>query len=407
MTDLSAGDLEAEPPNQVAGLAPAQRNKLLRVLSLACFASSLGVFLFDPVLPMLSQDFALPPGRVVVMTTVFTLAYALAQPLAGALGDQLGKLRVMRFCLGASITGTLLGTLASSFEALLATRLVVGFFTAGTFPLCFAILAERIAPEGHQEAFGRASAAAVMGSLAGAVGSGFIAMALGWRVTLLLAGLSGLACFAIVTVALRDMHEAPSSRLGVGSALSAYRRILGSAGARRGLGLQLALTGLTQGLFPHVAFLAGAGAHIVSIVLSGFMIGSIAYGLSLRHILRWVLPAHLTFASGVVMALAMAGLGAHLQWPLQFAALCAFGFAYRCTTIPLQAHLAGLAPDARGAMMAMHSMAAMLGQSVMPIVYAIGFEKVGTVPVTLMSACLLGLCAAAVAAMTYSTSRAN
>ncbi|MGO4674425.1 MFS transporter [Bosea sp. 2YAB26] len=325
MTNLPVGTPGGQAPCQKP--PPDQQHALLRILGLACFGSSLGVFLFDPVLPMLSRDFAVPRSQVVAMATAFALAYALAQPIAGALGDQLGKLRVMRVCLGVSALGTLLGSLASSFELLLATRLVVGFFTAGTFPLCFAILAERIAPEGHQEAFGKASAASVTGSLAGAVGSGFIADALGWRGSLLVAGLIGLSCFAIVTAALRDTREVSSSRAGFGSAFSAYRRILGLASARRDLGLQLALTGLTQGLFPHIAFLVGASASTVGIVLSGFMIGSIAYGVSLRRTLRWITPVHFTLAGGLVMALAMASLSAHLPWPLQFGALLAFGFA--------------------------------------------------------------------------------
>ncbi|MGO4667780.1 MFS transporter [Bosea sp. 2RAB26] len=342
MTSLPVGTPGGHAPRQVAKPPPGQQHALLRILGLACFGSSLGVFLFDPVLPLLSRDFAVPRSQVVAMATAFALAYALAQPIAGALGDQLGKLRVMRVCLGVSALGTLLGSLASSFELLLATRLVVGFFTAGTFPLCFAILAERIAPEGHQEAFGKASAASVTGSLAGAVGSGFIADALGWRGSLLVAGPIGLSCFAIVTAALRDTREVSSSRAGFGSAFSAYRRIT---------------------------------------------------------------PVHFTLAGGLVMTLAMASLSAHLPWPLQFGALLAFGFAYRSAAIPLQTYLATLTPHTQGAMMALHSMAAMLGQSAMPLIYAAGFDRAGIMPTLLVSACLLGLCAAAVASIMHSSKR--
>lgn len=407
MTNLPVGTPGAQAPCQVAKRPPGHQHALLRILGLACFGSSLAVFLFDPVLPLLSRDLAVQRSQVVAMATAFALAYALAQPIAGALGDHLGKLRVMRVCLGVSALGTLLGSLAPNFELLLATRLVVGFFTAGTFPLCFAILAERTAPEGHQEAFGKASAASVTGSLAGAVGSGFVADGLGWRGSLLVAGLIGLTCFAIVTMVLRDTREVSSSRAGFGSAFSAYRRILGLASARRGLGLQLALTGLTQGLFPHIAFLVGASASTVGIVLSGFMIGSIVYGVSQSRTLRWITPIHLTLAGGLVMTLAMASLSAHLPWSFQFGALLAFGFAYRSAAIPLQTYLATLTPHTQGAMMALHSMAAMLGQSAMPLIYAAGFDRAGIMPTLLVSACLLGLCAVAVASIMRSSKRSR
>ncbi|HYI91595.1 MAG TPA: MFS transporter, partial [Beijerinckiaceae bacterium] len=57
--------------------------RLLAVLSLVAFASSLSVRAVDPVIPLVAADLAVSTATAALLSTAFELPYALTQPILG------------------------------------------------------------------------------------------------------------------------------------------------------------------------------------------------------------------------------------------------------------------------------------------------------------------------------------
>ena len=67
------------------------------------FAQTLFTRAVDPVIPMIASDLAIDVKTAALLSTAFTLPYALIQPALGVIGDFLGKTRLM--IIGGAIAG--------------------------------------------------------------------------------------------------------------------------------------------------------------------------------------------------------------------------------------------------------------------------------------------------------------
>jgi len=72
---------------------------ILLVLAGCCFISGMSARLIDPLVPEIARDLGTSASTIAMLATAYTLPYALAQPLIGALGDTLGKERIIKLCL--------------------------------------------------------------------------------------------------------------------------------------------------------------------------------------------------------------------------------------------------------------------------------------------------------------------
>ena len=74
-------------------------NRTLNLIALVVFASSLFIRSTDPVIPQIALGLHVEPRTAALLSTAFTLPYALVQPLLGALADMFSKPRLMLMCL--------------------------------------------------------------------------------------------------------------------------------------------------------------------------------------------------------------------------------------------------------------------------------------------------------------------
>ena len=74
----------------------------------------------DPVIPQIASGLRVEPATAALLSTAFTLPYALVQPLLGALADMFSKARLMLLCLLVVAVATLACGLAPNFEMLMA-----------------------------------------------------------------------------------------------------------------------------------------------------------------------------------------------------------------------------------------------------------------------------------------------
>jgi MFS family permease len=112
-----------------------------------------------PALPAIQRSLGASPDAASWTVTAFLLSSAVATPIAGRLGDMLGKRRVLVAVLAIVAVGTLLCTIPS-IAALVAGRVVQGV-SGGVLPLAYAIVRDELRP--GRVSHGIALLAAVLG----------------------------------------------------------------------------------------------------------------------------------------------------------------------------------------------------------------------------------------------------
>jgi EmrB/QacA subfamily drug resistance transporter len=139
---------------------------LLGVLLTAGGAYALLQSLVVPALPTLQRELGTTSTGAAWIFTAFLLAACVATPLAGRLGDMLGRKRLLVAVLLALVIGTLLAGLARSLPLMIAARTIQGFGGA-VFPLAFGIIRDELPP--MRVSGGIAAMSAVLG-LGGVLG---------------------------------------------------------------------------------------------------------------------------------------------------------------------------------------------------------------------------------------------
>jgi len=69
--------------------------KALLFMSMAAFASVATMRVADPLIPQIAHDFNITAGEAAIVSSAFTIAYAVGQFVHGPLGDRFGKLRII------------------------------------------------------------------------------------------------------------------------------------------------------------------------------------------------------------------------------------------------------------------------------------------------------------------------
>ena len=173
--------------------------------------STMAIVLLVPVLPMLLREFAAVPGRdywVPMILTLPALCVALFSPLAGLLGDRIGRRRLL---LGALFAYGIVGTAPlylQGFWPLLASRLGVGIAEAVIMTMSTTMIADTFDGQARnrwlaaQTALASVSAVVFFG-VGGALGE------LGWRAPFAVYG-SALLMLIAVAAFTRESPRKPA-----------------------------------------------------------------------------------------------------------------------------------------------------------------------------------------------------
>ena len=109
--------------------------RVLNLMAFVVFATSLFMRSIDPVIPQIASGLNVEPTTAALLSTGFTLPYALIQPVLGALADMFSKTRLISICMLILGIATLACALATSFETLMSLRIVAGVTAAAYFQL--------------------------------------------------------------------------------------------------------------------------------------------------------------------------------------------------------------------------------------------------------------------------------
>jgi predicted MFS family arabinose efflux permease len=133
-------------------------------------------------------------------------------------------------------------------------------------------------------------------------------------------------------------------------------------------------------------------------VISGMAIGGILYTLSVRAMLHHVTFLSLIRWGGMVCAAGLVTLALLDPWPAKAVAFIAVGFGFYMIHNSIQTQVTELAPEARGASVALHAFSFFLGQAMGPVLYGLGLASIGaamTIGVSAGAMLLLGFATAA------------
>jgi len=375
---------------------------LLALLALAAFSSAFSIRILDPMVPEVARDLASEVTTVALLSTAFALPCALGQPILGALGDAIGKARMIKICLSLLAIGSIGATLAPSVEFLFAARILTGFASGGIVPLCFATVGDRFAMQDRQVALSRIVSAIILGQLIGAIGAGVVASATSWRVVLsttLIASLIALAA------AWRWLHAQPGAArktFTINGMLSSYARVLRHPRAIVCYAAVFVEGMVIFGILPYLAMMLeaeGSGSiREAGFIIAGMAIGGILYTMCVKAMLRYMTYLSLVRWGGVVCAAGLVWLSLVHAWPPKALAFIVIGFGFYMIHNSIQTQVTELVPEARGASVALHAFSFFLGQAVGPVLYGLGLASLGaltTVSISAATMLALGIATAA------------
>ncbi len=147
------------------------------------FVTALQYHMVSVGLADMIDDLGAPLRLVGWVLTIFTVATAASQPIAGKLGEQFGSRLVFACGLGLFGLSSLGCALAPNIYVLIAGRLAQGIATGTISPTAYALVAGAF-PTARVRAVGLVSSVIPIGTLVGPNLGGVLVDALGWRATM-------------------------------------------------------------------------------------------------------------------------------------------------------------------------------------------------------------------------------
>jgi predicted MFS family arabinose efflux permease len=367
---------------------------LLLILGLAAFVSALSVRVVDPVVPEIARDLGTTIAVVALLASAFSFPYAFGQPILGPLGDAAGKARIIKAALAMLAASLAVSAVAPTIEALFAARILGGLSAGGIIPLAIAMVGDRFAMAERQLALTRVLTAALIGQLAGGIGSGLIASWIGWRVVFGLSCLATLVALAVTVRNLRPRPDAKRSRLTLAGIRTGYARVFENPRAVVCYGAVFVEGVAIYGLLPYIATLLekqnAGGIREAGLVIAGLGIGGLVFTLTIRALLTWLRgQMNLIRAGGVVTAAGLLGVALAPNWPVEMLAFIVIGCGFYMVHNSLQTQATELAPENRGAAVALHAFFFFLGQAAGPVLYGLGLSMLGPVASITLAALLM------------------
>lgn len=374
---------------------PPSADRVLAIVRMAVFATSLFVRATDPLVPKIAADFAMDAATVALLSTGFALPYAVVQPVLGALADMIGKTRLMTISLAMVTAAAFVGALAPNFPVLLGSRVLAGVVAGGSFPISLAIAGDLVPVHQRQVAIGRLLAASMLGNLLGSPCAGLIGDLFGWRSVFVVIGLFASAALVAAAIGFRGVTTGAQPAGDLRAIAAGYRTILRNPLAKICFGAVL-LEGIALfGVFPYVASLllppGETRAAIAGLVLAGFGLGGVVYSFTVPMLLRQFGEPWMMRAGGFLMGVGLLLACARLPWPLAFASFALMGFAFYSLHGVIQIYVTELAPSARGSATALHSSFFFFGQAMGPVAWRYGLAAAPLPMVATVSAVVLTL----------------
>lgn len=358
---------------------PAARQRLaIAALYAATLIVYADMYLTQPILPVLSQEFGIAPATAGLSVSAVVLAIAVASAGSGPLSDVLGRKRIMVWSCTLLTLPTLLCALAPSFELLLLFRAMQGICIPGLTAVAVAYLGDRFPATALGALVGGWIATTVGGGLTGRVMSGLITDMFGWRTVFV--GFAGLTFFCAMAMAVFLPPDPPHAAPGW---VSAFRGMADHLRDRRLVGAYViggALFFGFLGLYTYLPYYLTAAPFSLSptlvalaylTYLAGVIVSPLAGRLSLR------VPRQTLISAGLVIAM-VGMLGTLIPVValigISLLVLCGGVFAAQAVA---PAYVNATAARARGSASALYLMSYYIGGTLGAVVPGLAWQTMG------------------------------
>lgn len=153
----------------------------LTIVALGTMLAPLNSTMIAVALPTLLDDFGKSLAWGAWIVTSYLVAMAVVQPLAGSLGDRLGRKRMFVLGLWAFLASTVVAGLAWNIELLIVARTAQAISGAASIPNGTALVRSLVPRERQGQAFGTVGAAVALAAGLGPPIGGLVTDAFGWR----------------------------------------------------------------------------------------------------------------------------------------------------------------------------------------------------------------------------------
>lgn len=189
-------DTDKQPDPHMPGFITRGTPQFIRV-TLALFSAGLATFALlycvQPVLPILSHEFAISPANSSLSLSISTAMLAIGLLFTGPLSDAFGRKHVMVTALLLASCCTLLSTIMASWHGILIMRALTGLALSGVAAVGMTYLSEEIHPGFVAFSMGLYISGNSIGGMSGRLLSGVFTDFFGWRIALALIGFFALA----------------------------------------------------------------------------------------------------------------------------------------------------------------------------------------------------------------------
>lgn len=213
-------------------MTPTQK-KIVVTLGFCGLVSAADNWFVSPALPAIAQTLAIAPAAATIILTAYLTPYGLLQPVCGAIGDAVGRVRLLCIIVAGLAASTVLCAAAPTLEALVAARIVTGCFAAGIISVNQSLVGSVVSEEDRQGAVGLLMGVTFTGQGLSAGLGGLICDLVGWRAAFICFGVLGAAAWLGVRrlryldemdgAGTVDAADAGASAAGAGAVSSAER----------------------------------------------------------------------------------------------------------------------------------------------------------------------------------------
>ena len=355
-------------------------SRLIFTLGLAGFASAFTMRAVDPMVPVLAEAFGHSITTTALLSTAYSLMYAVGQPILGPLGDSLGKARMITINTAVLALVLCASAFAPDFETLFLARVFTGFVAGGIIPLGIAALGDRVEFALRPVAIGRFISAVILGQMLGGATSGAIAEHFGWRIVFASAGIVAAVAAALVLKMMKPRQVARSWPKLAALAVS-YRSLLSDRRAVTLFAIVAVESMSVYGGFPYLAdYLnqrAGNGPTEAGFLIGAYGVGGIIFGAIVSYLIRWLKPQQLMRVGGWSMAAVLVVLALPKPWYFDILTMIVFGCAFYCMHNVFQTQSTELAPKERGLAVSIFACSFFIGNATGPVLFGVVHTLIG------------------------------
>ena len=374
-------------------------NRAVLLLSVAALASAASVRAADPLLPLLGAQFGVSAGTASIVITAFGISYGLLQVVSAPLSDRFGKYLVVCIATLVSAVGTLACALSPSLEWLAIARFASGATIGAIIPLSMAWIGDTVRYDARQAVLAKFLLGQIAGVAVGQMAAGFIGEHFGWRwLFVLLAVLYAVTAALLLSESRRNpatRQLPPDAPRGVKEGFVRMGGLLLRPKVRRVL-----LTITPEGMLmygalsfvpAHLQLHFGVSPGIAGTIAAFVAVGGATYAFSARHFISALGERGLALGGGASLSIGFMLLAlAPAAWVAAIG-LMFIGCGYYMLHNTLQTHATQMAPEARGAALALFAMTFFSAQSLGVWLGAKVVDNFGAPPLFMLSSVGLAL----------------